>query len=236
MKLQHLNNPSGLFGPALLACAALFLAGCADSNGSSNGSSSGSSGSSSGGGSCKPGTSGCTTIVECPTGTIFKPFVNASATDTTFTATAAKNGICLGCSVVNPGNPVDPSTSDPATISIPVGLINGDTSLTVKDTVTTYPAGDKVGFIVSVPGAALLNLAALQPVTVTAINNGVDGTSAGVTRPLALDLLSLLANEGQTVATVISAAPFNAVRIDVAGVANVLTNVDVYAAGACVTP
>ena len=84
---------------------------------------------------------------------------------------------------VDPNNPVDPTTSDPATLSIPVGLLTGDASLTVKDTVNTYPAGDKVGFIVSVPGAALLNLAALQPVTVTAINNGTDGTSAGSTRP-----------------------------------------------------
>ncbi len=106
----------------------------------------------------------------------------------------------------------------------------------MKDTTTNYPVGDKVGFIVSVPGAAPLNPAVLQPLMVTSINNGTDGTSAGSTRPLALDLLSLLANDGQTVATVTSTTPFDAVRIDVAGLANVLTKIDVYAAGACVTP
>jgi hypothetical protein len=186
------------------------------------------------------GAGSCPTVINCPAGTAFQPFVNASATDTTFAATVpASGGACVGCSVSNPTNVVNPATTNPAVITIPLGLVSGDQSLTVQDTVNSFPAGDLVGFVVSVPGASVLNLALLQPVTITAESIAADGTvtdegSAGATRPVALDLLSLLANDGETVATVTATGTFNAVNIDVSGVANALTDINVFYAGACV--
>jgi hypothetical protein len=142
--------------------------------------------------------------------------------------------------VENTENVVNPDTNNPATISIPVGLLGGDASITVQDTAASFPAGDEVGFLIQVPGAGLLNLALLQPVVVTAVNintaagTSTDVTSAGASRTVALDLLGLLANNGESAAVVTSTGTFNAVRIDVAGVANVLTNINVYEAGVCV--
>ena len=226
-------------GAALVAAAGLLtLSGCADGSGNNTNNSSNNSSSSSGT-NCKPGTAGCTVVINCPTGTTFKPFVNASPTDTTFTASSNVNGVCTNgigiCSVTDVNNVTDPTTNLPATISVSLGLLGADAAITVKDNTGSFPAGDVAGFIISFPAAQLITLSLFEPITVTTINNGVDGASGVNTRDVALDLLTLLSDPQAFVGlTVTATTQFNALRIDVGGLANVLSNVDVFTAGVCV--
>jgi len=139
--------------------------------------------------------------------------------------------LCLGCSVSNPGNLVDLPTNNYATMVQPVGVL-GTTSLAVNGT-TLYPAGRRVGFVLS-EGNGLLSANVLQGVTVeTLIGNTVQESATG-SALLGLDALGLIAvNPDAGFASFTTTKPFNSVAIIAGSVASVLATYQVY--DACVT-
>ncbi len=146
-------------------------------------------------------------------------------------ATGTVNGICLLCSVSDPGYLVDAPTNNYATMVQPVGVV-GSTSLTVNGT-TTYPAGRTVGFVLA-EGNQLLSANVLQGLTVeTLIGNTVQEsvTGAGL---LGLDALGLIAvNPDAGYVSFTTTKPFNSVELIATSLASVLATYKVY--DACVT-
>ncbi len=151
-------------------------------------------------------------------------------------ATGSVNGgigglLCLGCSVSNPQNLVDASTSNYATMVQPVGLL-GTTSLTVNGT-TLYPAGRKVGFVLT-EGNGLLSTTLLQGVTVETLLGGVVQESATIGGLLNLDALGLIAvNPNAGFASFTTTKPFNSLAIVAGSVLSVIATYNVY--DACVS-
>ena len=139
-------------------------------------------------------------------------------------------GLCLGCSVSNPGNVVDQDVLNYATINTPVGLVANET-LTVTSAANTYAAGHLVGFVASNP-AELLTLNLLQSVTISTFLDGVTQDTAGATAsaPLRLDLLTLLASPKSAFIGFTATKPFNAVQLADGSLVSALGQVNVYTA------
>ena len=237
-----------LLSLAVLGTAALLLGGCADGPGNgttTSGTSSGASGGvtggvtggltggSTGGIVCPDGSTDCTTPppVQCPAGTTFTqiPFEDATV------ASVDSNGLCVGCSVIDAIDVVDTLTNNFAVMTVSVGLINGNNSITVGDTKTTFPAGSVAGFVVSVPKAPVLTLDLLQTINVTTRLNGIDTIdSGGQNAPLKLDILGILGDPSKKfVSAGPSTTPYNAARLTLGGVVSALTQLQVYGAGVC---
>ncbi len=151
-------------------------------------------------------------------------------------ATGSVNGgigglLCLGCSVLNPGNLTDSSTTNYATITQTVGVL-GTTSLTVNGTIL-YPAGRTVGFVLT-EGNGLLSAALLQGVTVETLLGGVVQESATIGGLLNLDALGLIAvNPNAGFASFTTTKPFDSLAIVAGSVLSVIATYHVY--DACVS-
>ena len=139
-------------------------------------------------------------------------------------------GLCLGCSVSNPGNVVDQDVLNYAAINTPVGLV-ADETLTVTSAANTYAAGHLVGFVASNP-AELLTLNLLQSVTISTFLDGVTQDTVGATAsaPLRLDLLTLLASPKSAFIGFTATKPFNAVQLADGSLVSALGQVNVYTA------
>ncbi len=174
-------------------------------------------------------------IVCNPTSDTFRPIrlPNAAATSQT-------NGICLGCSVETPENAIDADFDTISTLVAPVGLLTGAPQLNVIDTLATYPAGRRAGFVIFDPAGPLLTLDLLQSITVVAARNGDEVDRATVPTGLSLDLLggTLIGagNEPQFLSFV-PTADFNELRLTYSGLlATALQRVAVVQACVSVTP
>ena len=142
----------------------------------------------------------------------------------------SNGGLCVGCSVSNPGNVVDQDLLNYATINTPVGLV-ADETLTVTSAANTYAAGHLVGFVASNPGE-LLTLNLLQSVTISTFLDGVPQNTAGATAssPLRLDLLSLLASPKSAFIGFTATKPFNAVQLADGNLLSALGQINAYMA------
>lgn len=231
-----------------LAAAMLLaagLAGCADDASGLGGTTSGTTGGTTGGttsgttGGTSGGTTGGTTtggdiggIVCNPTSDTFRPIRDPNAAVQTDIS-----GICIGCSISNPGSVVDDDITTVATLNTPVGLLNGSAELQVQDTATTYPAGRRAGFVIYDPAGALLTATLLQTVTVSAVNNGVVQSSASGTT-LTLDLLGspIIGTTEPRFASLVTTGPFNELRISFGSTVNALAQLGVIQACVSVNP
>ncbi|HTU65619.1 MAG TPA: hypothetical protein VMF52_06705 [Steroidobacteraceae bacterium] len=150
----------------------------------------------------------------------------------TSTVATSTSGACiLGCGIANASRVIDSDNTNFATMNVLVGL--GTTvSLWVEDTSTTYPAGRKVGFLVSDPGT-LLTVGALQNVRVRTYLDGVQQETASVNDVLDISALGLLQDPEAAFVGFRATKPFDRARIDLFSVASVLDTKRVY--GSCVT-
>ena len=149
------------------------------------------------------------------------------------------NGICIGCSVANPENVIDEDLTSVGTLITPVGLLTGSPQLNVVDTLQTYPAGRRAGFVIFDPAGALLTLDLLQSVTIVAARNGDPVDSATVPTGISLDLLGtpIIGTDGAQFLSFVPTADFNELRLTYRGaLATALQRVAVVQACVSVNP
>ena len=259
---MNIRKPSTPLALALAAglLASLGMAGCADDSNGVNGGGSTTGGTTSGNttsgsttgnttsgsttGSCTgPDSCNGSTIIGCPSGQTFHTFTASAG----YVGVAGPTGpLCLVCSVSNPENAVaDNISNSPAVLNSSVSLLtDNNVTLDVYNGTASTPnpnppvlaSGTLAGFIVSDP-KAILNVALLQELTVSTTLTTSSGTtvqdSAGNGKTLALDLLELLGNPAEVGVTVETTKSFSGLELGLGGVANVLTSIDVVAAGLC---
>lgn len=160
------------------------------------------------------------------------------------TATSAINGgllglQCLFCNVTNEAATIDGgpgSLLTAATVSVPVGLLDGSAELSVLNPpgATAIPAGDFTGFVLSRPINALLQLELLDSIEISTLRRTLAGpvvvetsTADSQSSPLRLGLLGLeLVEENELVlAGFRTTLPYDGIRVTFnAGVASALSN------------
>ncbi|WP_295680032.1 hypothetical protein, partial [uncultured Nevskia sp.] len=150
-------------------------------------------------------------------------------------ATEERAGLCLGCSVQDPGFATDTNLLTLATVNAPVPLLGGTSILAVQDTSTLYPAGRRAGFVIADPAGALLTLNLLQDISVSTLLNGTVQTEVGLGSLLNLDLLgtTLIGGQVPVYASLVSTGDFNEVRLNFRNIVGVLGQLKV--AQACVS-
>ncbi|WP_273456967.1 hypothetical protein [Nevskia ramosa] len=144
-------------------------------------------------------------------------------------ATEEREGLCLGCSVQDPGFATDTNLLTLASVNAPVPLLGGTSILSVKDTSTLYPAGRRAGFVIGDPAGALLTLTLLQNVSVSTLRNGVLQTEVGLSSVLNLDLLGtpLIGGRAPIYASLVSTGEFDEVRLNFRNVVGALAQLKV---------
>jgi len=147
-------------------------------------------------------------------------------------ASSTVQGLCLlGCGVSNLTNVTNSNQTDFAAMSVAVGVA-ATVSLRVSNSSGTFPSGRRAGFLVADP-SALLNLSLLQNVTVDTLLGGTLQESATVGNLLELQALGLFNNPREGFVGFRTTKPFDALRLDLGQLANILGSLDVF--GACVS-
>lgn len=151
------------------------------------------------------------------------------------TATVDTAGLCLLCAIDNPENVIDGSTDTAATITVPVGLLNGAATLLVDaedDPPTTFAAGPRAGFVVAAP-PGLLSLELLSALTVATRLDGVATEDAGATstNPLGVTLLGRVGGRDAALISFETTLPYDGLSLSFsAGVAALLPSINVFQA------
>lgn len=131
--------------------------------------------------------------------------------------TGVFDGITVG-GVSNPENAIDGNEETYASISVPVGLLGGYAALSVKDRLSTYPAGTFAGFDIS--STSLINLGVLSSVTIETYLNGTfqeDATGSGLVASL-----GLLSGDNRNEVGFITTKEFDEIRLRInQGAANI---------------
>jgi hypothetical protein len=167
-------------------------------------------------------------IVNCPTGTSYTALIAPNAT-----ISSLIKGICYSCVLEQPYNIVDSDLLDNATMLIPAG-VSGSVVATLEDTSTTYPAGEKAGFIINKGDAQeLLTVAALQNLRLITLLNGVQQEATGSATPLVLDVADTTTDNTKYFVSLKTSKPFNALQMQFGGLANVLNALNIYSGGVC---
>lgn len=192
------------------------------------------------------------TRVDVPTDSAFALLTVTDAVCTTpllasdgATAVETVSPLCVGCTVDNEGNIINPSVDDFATISTPVGLLGATAGVTVAPGASPpytvpFAAGENAGFIIGKPAGTLVTAEVQSQVFVETLLNGVvqESSSDGVT-PLRLDLLGMTLTGGIDTAlvTIATSLPYDAIQLSVnSGTASALSAVQVFRACATAEP
>jgi hypothetical protein len=167
------------------------------------------------------------TVVSSSSQSCGLPSPSVALLSPTASPTGGITGLCLaGCSVTNLPDVTDSSLTNFAAIKLSLGVA-ATGYIRVTDSTTTYPAGREAGFLVANP-AALLNLTALQNVTVRTLLNGTVQDTATTSNLLTLQALGLLSNPNEGFVGFKTTKPFNAVEVDLGSLVSVLGTLDVY--------
>lgn len=150
------------------------------------------------------------------------------------TATVDTAGLCLLCQIEDPGNVIDGDLNTAATISVPIGLLDGSATLFVDadPDAENFPAGPRAGFVVAAP-AGLLSLELLSEIQVGTRLDGVAAEAAGAstTNPLAISLLGVIGGQDAALLSFPTTLPYDGLSLTfLAGVATVLPTVNVFQA------
>lgn len=156
------------------------------------------------------------------------------------TASDATSGICLLCSAANDSNVTDGDFNNFATLSVPVALLTGSISLTVKAGSTVTPvAGQQAGFVIGRPTGSLLLAEVLSQVQLsTSLNGTATSDTTSNQTPLRLDLLGTEVTGAQAgLVSMPVTKPFDSITLTFGGgVASALSSVQVFQACAAVKP
>lgn len=127
------------------------------------------------------------------------------------------NGLCLLCSTSNLPNVIDDPINTFGSLNVPVGLLNGGVSVTVRANRTITPtAGNRAGFVITRPDSPVVQAELLSQLVVETLLNGVVQSTTGLNGlvPLRLGLLGVDFGGGeQLLASVPAATAFDAVRL-----------------------
>lgn len=180
---------------------------------------------------------GCTSARTAVTITV-RPNVNL-ACDAATTESNSVDGLCIGCSVQNPGGAVDTDTATASTINIAVGLVNA-----YAEQILTFPGaatapGDTVTIALEGP-PSVLAAAILGGIQVNSMN-GTTANSDQVTLNSSLIQIQLLGmgngNRQKFLARFVPTAAFDGVRIrSNSGIVAALTSLNIYYATRQVAP
>ena len=149
--------------------------------------------------------------------------------------TGVTGGVCVACAVENPGNLVNSSLTDFATLRTTVGAVT-QTSISVQDPVGTYPAGSYAGFVIKRNNFQPLTIAVdlFSAITITTYNDGVVQEIKTIGNLLDLTLLFNIFGAGNLSTFNIgfeTTRPFDEMQLSVGAIASGLDQfVDVYSA------
>lgn len=148
--------------------------------------------------------------------------------------------LCLGCTVDNEGNIINPNTEDFATITVPVGVQGGSAGVTVAPAASGAPytvpfaAGNNVGFIVGKPAGTLVTAELFSQIFVSTLLDGaVQETTSGGVIPLRVDLLGqqLAGAVDTALVSFATSVPYDAIQVSFnSGTATALSTIQVYQA------
>ncbi|NML36379.1 T9SS type B sorting domain-containing protein [Chitinophaga sp. G-6-1-13] len=131
---------------------------------------------------------------------------------------------CILCSVQNPTNDIDSSTTNFTRLSVPVGLIGGSV---YQQLIFPNPgaAGDSIRLTMAAPGG-LADVGLFAGIVITQYNGATAVKADTLANLLTLRLLS-----GQQFnATVGATAPYDRVEVKLTGAVNLLNAIDIYGA------
>lgn len=157
------------------------------------------------------------------------------------TVSRAIEGICLFCGASDLANVVDGNLLTGATVNVPVGLLNAGVAIRVEaNTPVPFPAGNRVGFVVSQVTSPLLVAEVLSQLELRTLLDGVVQETYSVVDGLDLDLLGLNLDGGEIVSVVVSPTPtiqqFDAIELAFkSGVVSALSQLKVTSACASLT-
>ncbi|GAB3511548.1 hypothetical protein GCM10027442_21540 [Emticicia fontis] len=131
--------------------------------------------------------------------------------------------LCLGSSTTSPGNVNDTDSTNFANISIPIGL--GCTRYIEVQAAATYAAGTFAGFVIK-ENNNILGLNLLGGITIRTYNGSTPVDVFSGTSLLSAVVLNTTAPTYQIGGR--TTLPFNRIRIEVSGVASLLTDINIY--------
>ncbi|MGH8539067.1 MAG: Ig-like domain-containing protein [Stenotrophobium sp.] len=156
------------------------------------------------------------------------------------TASDATSGICLLCGTSNDSNIIDGNFDNFATMSVPVGLLTGAASVTVKSASPITPvANQSAGFIIGRPAGALVLAEIMSQIQINTLLNGKVQESTSATNALRLDLLGMELTGANSVAlsSLPVTKPFDSLQLVFnSGLATALSSLQVYQACATAVP
>lgn len=139
---------------------------------------------------------------------------------------------CVACSVQNTPAVITEDTLDFATITVVVGAL-APASISVKDVLTTFPAGSTAGFVIRDVNT-ILQLELFNSITISTYNDGVlqESQSGGNLLDLALlNLLNItLTGPGDFNIGFRTTLPYDEIQISVGSLASVINIIRVYGA------
>jgi gliding motility-associated-like protein/uncharacterized repeat protein (TIGR01451 family) len=137
-----------------------------------------------------------------------------------------QNGLCLLCGSTNQGFSVDGDPNTAASLSIPIGLINGYIQQTLQFN-NPGRAGDIVDVELALPGG-IADLALLGSVSLATYNGATYNNDRVLINNALVNLQLLSGNRFR--ASIVAGANFDRVEIRLSGLATVLTTLDIYQA------
>jgi hypothetical protein len=144
--------------------------------------------------------------------------------------TGITGAVCAGCLIADPWNVVSASNSDFARVTL-IANAAATASIAVVNTIDTYPTGTATGFIIR-PVGSIAQVDLLNSITISTYNNGTfqeSQTGAGLLNVELLGTLAVTVNPAANVNVgFITTRPFDEVRIELRGVANVINENEIY--------
>lgn len=141
---------------------------------------------------------------------------------------AANTGLCLLCNAASGANIIDGDLTNFATLTTGVSVLGGGSSVSVKDSLQYYPAGNTVGFVIKYNGN-LLSAAILNQLQIRTYRNGVLKETAIFNSGTGLLSASVLANDsGKQILKFTTNQDFDEVQLFAPSALTALTSIDVY--------
>lgn len=141
---------------------------------------------------------------------------------------AVNTGLCLLCTAASGANIVDGDLSNFATLTTGVSVLGGGSSVSVKDSLQYYPAGNTAGFVIKYNGN-LLSAALLNQLQIRTYRNGTLQETAIFNSGTGLLSASVLANDsGKQTLKFTTTKDFDEIQLFAPSTLTALTSIDVY--------
>lgn len=141
---------------------------------------------------------------------------------------AVNTGLCLLCNAASGANIIDGNLTNFATLTTGVSVLGGGSSVSIKDSLQYYPAGNAVGFVIKYNGN-LLSAAILNQLQIRTYRNGVLRETAIFNSGTGLLSASVLANDsGKQLLKFTTTQDFDEVQLFAPSALTALTSIDVY--------